>query len=255
MRNYVTASEVHTKVELDNTAVALAQPAAHLARDSIVAGITRPGDLALVLYQPLCQPSAARGFYVSPTGITYEVVDGQIVKPKRRSRRGKPQVRKSKSCKGPLPVILYQPRESQRHKFYVTEAGVVHKVVESSAGTTGLDALPLVVYRPPCISSLVGYRKFYVTAAGRAYQIVGRSMPKHRTRRSKKNKARKAEVDGEDKENAKNREKQQSKKKIRVQQTKTPGSRRWCSEQKQAAHTAAGGTCAPSIDAGILSGL
>lgn len=142
-------------------------------------------------------------------------------------------------------MVLYKPGMSLnigQRKFYATSDGVVHTVVESPPVIAGLDALPLVLYRPLRIAPPVGYRKFYVNAAGVAYEIVGRPMPKHRTRRGKKNKGRKAQVEPSgDKENMKpessGEEKTQAKEKARVPPSKTHRNRR--SEQTQAVLTAA----------------
>ncbi|TCD65535.1 hypothetical protein EIP91_002544 [Steccherinum ochraceum] len=65
---------------------------------------------------------------------------------------------------------------------------------------TALTKLALVVYRPLCVPLPIGYRKFYVTAAGVAYEIVGRPIPKRRTRRGKKKKATQLDADVENKE-------------------------------------------------------
>lgn len=74
--------------------------------------------------------------------------------------------------------------------------------------------LVLAVYRPLCVPLPVGYRKFYVTAAGVAYEIVGRPIPKRRTRRGKKKKASQLDADVENKESASDGSKHQ----VKVQQ-------------------------------------
>ncbi|TCD62540.1 hypothetical protein EIP91_006745 [Steccherinum ochraceum] len=234
---YGDTQEAGTKVEIDNIALVLYQPLAGPTvkdPDYAAADTAGPEELALVLYRPLSKPSVTR-FYITPDGIAYEFVDGLVVG--RRPRRSKKQ--RSRVFKaGSLALVLYDTRKSRIadcRKFYGTPAGVVHAVVESLADTTGLDDLPVVLYRPLCIAPPVGYRKYYVTPAGVAYEMVGRPIPKRRTRRGKKNKARQPEAESENKENEEPQQKVQPKEKVRVQQPKTPWSRRWCSAQRKAA--------------------
>lgn len=225
--------EAEPKIMVDNDAATKYQPLIRFVDEDhefTEADTACLEELALVLYQPL-RRIPVRRFYITPDGVAYEIVDGLVVG--RRPRRStKQRPRTSKALPASLALVPYrQPPVSRHCRFYATPTGATYSVVEASMDVTGLDDLPVALYRPLCIPLPVGYRKFYVTAAGVAYEIVGRPMPKRRTRRGKKKRALQLEVDGENKENEQNGTNAVPKEKVRVQQPKTPWSRRWCSAQ------------------------
>ncbi|TCD65518.1 hypothetical protein EIP91_002526 [Steccherinum ochraceum] len=97
--------------------------------------------------------------------------------------------------------VKVQPAEVVDDGTLVSAQSSVGSLSGRQDDTTVPRELALVLHRPLCIPLPVGYRKFYVTAAGVAYEIVGRPIPKRRTRRGKKKRTPRPDADGENKEN------------------------------------------------------